>query len=515
MDMFLLELYTILERLTAAIAMALLLASVGRYSSAHDTGQVGGTVHEGVNADFENQKEKLAPPTDDELRQMLTAFTRDLNATDFERRQKADEELESYIRKTGQHTVDLLAQEFLPTSKARGDQEVIMRINRLLLRLTSPTRLWTHTYDAEFTGNGAVKSRGNIVQFSANFGRTVNLVLNEDPKIEPQTGWWGASVIDPETAYRIEADIAPNGSAKNLSAYRRKDGSQLWTQDINDLNVLKEKYVAFALANDETRSQVILAADNFCVAAYGKDGKRKWVNKPEMPRGNYKAALTAAVNGSAGMAFVTRADTELVAINLDNGSTAWRIHYQGVRCEPATENDRVYLIAAQSNPDKGDTFYAVNVKDGKEIWHTDINWGFASSCAKVFVLGNKIVASAWNGIYGLNKEDGKQLWRRPFPLNYNPNAISVFNDTVYAGAHTGEILAARVSDGTLLFRTNLADLEGAESAPKIQDVDRKRGIGNVGAPFVVNGSIYAITASRWAIALRAPEFELKKQQLDK
>jgi outer membrane protein assembly factor BamB len=458
-------------------------------------------------AQGEDLQQHKEAPSADEIRQKFAALTKDLSADDFELRQKADGDLEVYIRKTGQSAVDLLARETVPAAQAKGDQEIIARLKKLLARLTTPMLLWTEVYDRNRSGIAAVKSTGDIVQLKGSIlPGGLNLVLDDDPKLKPQAAWSGSALVNAATIYSIEPNMF--GSAKSLSAYRRDDGKQLWTQDVADLDLQKEAFVACALSDDEARNQIVLVFDNFCVAAFDKDGKRKWVNKPETPRGNYKVALNAAVNASAGRAFVTRADTELVAIDLDSGSTAWKVPYKTIRCQPASEDDRVYVVASDPAQKTGDVFYALSVKDGKEIFHTDINWGYASSCAKVFVKEKRLVASAWNGIYGLDK-DGKRIWRRPFPLNYAPGNISVFGDTVYGGA-AGEILAARIDDGSVKFRFNLADLEGAESAPKEQDVNRKMVIGEIGAPFVVGDRLYAMTGPGWVVTLRMPPLQLKK-----
>lgn len=273
-----------------------------------------------------------------------------------------------------------------------------------------------------------------------------------------------------------------------------------------------------------------------------------------------------------GTLYVGVADGYLYAIDAELGKVNWKYHVKAeVLAKPLVTEDRVYVATAdhtvfaldregewkwsytRSVPDgfsiqghsgvfkRGDSVYvgfadgylvSLKAADGALQWEKKLSTAprFTDiDATPLFAAGGLLVSCFTEGLFSLDPDDGLQRWKIPARGASSP---AVADDTGYFTTPGGEIVAFAVKDGTVRWRTQLADQEGHLSDPTVYGryvlvsksrttrtsseggvvaVDRETGrvagvvdvgTGVHGRPIAQGGSLYFLANSGWFYAYR-------------
>jgi outer membrane protein assembly factor BamB/predicted Ser/Thr protein kinase len=139
--------------------------------------------------------------------------------------------------------------------------------------------------------------------------------------------------------------------------------------------------------------------------------------------------------------YVGSYDTNLWALNLENGELVWKHPTNGgIASSPITdETNKTVLFGSEDG-----SFYSVDARTGR------ISWSYQTQgrirCSPQLAHGHVFFGSDDGKMYCLNAANGRHLWNfdASAPVRSRPY---VTNDLIIFGADSGEIVAAELSGG--------------------------------------------------------------------
>lgn len=184
------------------------------------------------------------------------------------------------------------------------------------------------------------------------------------------------------------------------------------------------------------------------------------------------------VRGSAmiqhGRAFIGSYDGYLYAINLKDGTIAWRYRSQrGITTRPVDVDDSIIFGSEDQN------VYALRAGNGRMQWSFRAAMAVRSSPAQI---GDRIVVGADDGYcYCLEAHEGSLAWRQRTwgPVRSSP---AIFQNSVVVGSDDGAVYRLASEDGRSTWRCHFG--QRIMSSPAVES-----GIVVVG---VVDGGVYGI-----------------------
>ena len=106
---------------------------------------------------------------------------------------------------------------------------------------------------------------------------------------------------------------------------------------------------------------------------------------------------------------------------------------------PIVVGDRLYYI------DKSADFYAVNAKDGKTIWRTDL--GSLNASAPAYSKGRLFGVSLDPGqVFALDPKKGKVIWKHALPGRSETSPVVDGNDVI-VGSESGDVFGLKKKNG--------------------------------------------------------------------
>ncbi len=143
------------------------------------------------------------------------------------------------------------------------------------------------------------------------------------------------------------------------------------------------------------------------------------------------------------------------ALNAATGVLRWQYNTGGrVYVDPVVAFGTVFFGAGNDGP----TLYAVNVQDGKLLWHNTMPIPAVPS--SLAVANGMLYVGSRNFLYALNPQNGTILWQRPVATPFTPLIV---NGVIYLASADGGMYALNASDGTLRWHNPLNPMRAGET----------------------------------------------------
>ncbi len=127
----------------------------------------------------------------------------------------------------------------------------------------------------------------------------------------------------------------------------------------------------------------------------------------------------------------------------DQLTVAWEF-----KADEAIETTPVIDAAMVFTADVMGTLYAIDRKDGKEVWRKEYDTGFLAS---PIVAGDQIVIGDVDGnVYALAKSDGSERWKQVTDGEISGSA-AIYEDKVLVASQDGKLYCYTAKDGKLVW----------------------------------------------------------------
>lgn len=263
-------------------------------------------------------------------------------------------------------------------------------------------------------------------------------------------------VVVGDTLY-IAGDADASGTQTAVYALQETNGAVLWQTSIDAASVLgAANGLVYIYGQDKSHHQ-------FLMALFLKNGRVNWQYQID-PTGGYACLVI-----TSDIVYFCPSDTSFVALNGKTGKTIWqRAIEQGPIYGATQANNLIYL-----NERGGISAY--QVKDGTELWHTDLTENVPTDSTVTPVVAQNVVYTiasdhSQDTMYALHAENGHVLWSRSLTYSgrYGPRPLAVTGDLVlYANvANTpssptpapttqqgAALTALRASDGSTVWQS--------------------------------------------------------------
>ncbi|MFD1342464.1 outer membrane protein assembly factor BamB family protein [Litorisediminicola beolgyonensis] len=303
----------------------------------------------------------------------------------------------------------------------------------------------------------ALQTQGGEAPLAVNVSRAATL-----PGMQANAGW---------TQSPVSPGVRTDHAALSLPL------SPLWQSGIGGGDGKRQRLIADPVT-DGTR--IFTLSSDFQLTATSTGGQTLW-SRAVVPLSETSAqAMGGGLALAGGRLFVTTGFGELRALNPADGSELWVQEVDNTASgAPSVVGDLVYLTAGDR------TGWAVEASDGRVRWQLDglgdsVNVAGAPAPA---VSGDRVVFAFGDGtLQSTFREGGLTLWSATLAGGRPGRAMSAFDDVtgdpviangrVYAGTHTGRLVALDLYSGDRLWTLNSGALD---------------------RPWVAGGSVYAIS----------------------
>ena len=473
-----------------------------------------------------------------------------LGAEDYEDRQRAQSELEAYVRRHGHEAFTVLESHV----GRSPDLEVRLRVRMLVDKLGRVRLLWWRRERPCVLTRPGIYADRSVVLLRGDNG-LIALDYRSGKRL-----WVKVGVFYKDVPGVLGDVVYAHRPSDGLAAYRIHDGGLLWSHTLADVDGDSGKRQRIHRMGEGTFTQDIPLADQsdsrlatllvpdlkrlfvttpwrYCMALSLK-GKRLWVADV----GKGRATTPPCVNPALELVYTGGTVGEvphLFALRTVDGTTAWEVPVPGLHdVGPRRIRHHVFVSARPRVEERWDgRLHCYDAKTGERRWtfrpeppqrqsarptetvETDlghVRTGHISHPGdETWLRGTRLVAGGTILItenrafrYGLRVEDGEVLWRHPVSDTW---ASSVEKDNrVYGGSQKGELIAFDPGTGAIVRRIDLSQLRPAAEVPKIVvqrgDLPPAAELGRISVPSFVGDVCYLATASGWVIALRLPPF---------
>ncbi len=147
-----------------------------------------------------------------------------------------------------------------------------------------------------------------------------------------------------------------------------------------------------------------------------------------------------------------------IVISQPDDMIKWRFKTNSkVLSHPVTDENRVYFGSTDS------LMYALDMESGKKVWSIRTNCQIRS---KPLIHDSIIYFKSGNDVYAVNKGTGNLLWRGSVGnsetgsldlWDYHSGSPVVYDQCVYFGFNSGELMGFNLLDGTISKRINSID----------------------------------------------------------
>lgn len=451
---------------------------------------------------------QVAGDGEEKIKERLQELIVPMLEEDFQTRESASREVETYVRSQGQKAFDILSSEVLDGLRKKGEQEAVSRVESIVKRLSAPQIVWsTTTGSSSFSAANPVVAEGVVAQATSD---GLSLLDMKSGKLIWKKPWncrHIQPVIQGGMVYAIEP---PN----KVSALRLKDGSEVWSVSLaKELEGARVRELDASPAWDRIRRRLLVSTRGGYLIAFTPDGRREWTagklerhwtsNGQEYRDGSV-ISPSASEDGSTIYAGVWMG--ELAALDGADGSVVWKQEVNGLGYLPPVRfGNRLYISTHVLDGVKQELgeVRSFDAASGKPIWTT--NSGEPAICGLPVVLenGSIVVAQGTKNLVGFDVNSGRTLWRVPCE-RFGYCSPAAQDGLVYAGSGSGELIAVRGHNGGVAWRIDCNALDGSADAP-MQAVGGVRTLGAI-SPTVAGDMLYATSASGWTFALRLPAF---------
>ena len=238
-------------------------------------------------------------------------------------------------------------------------------------------------------------------------------------------------------------------------ALNKNSGSLVWSYQDNGGSIMGTPAVLDGKV-------IFVAADGGITCLNLNDGSLVWEYSP---RPDHNDGIADGVTAGAGLAFISKADTKLYALDINTGNTAWtfQANEQGLRAAPAYSDGLVFL------GEYNGIFDIINAKTGKRE-----NGGGAGGAVNTPVVNNgNVYFSSWDGsVQAVKIKAVIPLWNVNVkdPITTAP---VVADGIIAVGTGRGYVTVLSEKDGSILWQFNCEN--GSVSAK----------------PIIANGKVFA------------------------
>lgn len=190
--------------------------------------------------------------------------------------------------------------------------------------------------------------------------------------------------------------------------------------------------------------------------------------------------------------FAVDTDGRVVAIQADNGETAWKTRLDSqVSAGPAVD-DNVVVVATH-----GARLFGINANNGKQLWQINLP---NQVIAVPLVDNDRVFVKTIDGkLLALNAANGKTLWMydhgAPLMAVHGNSAPVMSDNRLIVGFADGKLAALDSNNGRLIWESVAAMPGGMSDVERITDIDA--------TPLVVGNTLYVTTYQGKLLAINA------------
>jgi outer membrane protein assembly factor BamB len=436
-------------------------------------------------------------------KEMLAAIER-LKSDDASVREQAEKALVEFARKAGKGSLRWLRDQ----RKKAAQPEVVSRLTSVVRRLCEPQVLWTATLEDTSFGAIAPAVDARVCVFSSSKfisgvdSRTGKVLWKTDGDYRAYTTVTPGAVLAPVS----------KGPGVAIRALRPETGEVLWSHGIADLwTPAPENDQGYYHDSPIARSGPWVytgsrAGSLLCLDA--ATGKRRWATSG--PEGRPSGYFTPVVHD--GKVFVSEWGRALVAFDAETGRLLWKVKNPGIgTTSPLIAGGRVFMAThvlggGKPEQERGEVM-AVSPTDGRVLWTTDFG-PFGQAAYGLIDAGSMLVVQGKSHLVGLSPETGAVRWSIPAPRWGYITLARDDRGRVYSSTDEGKLLVVESASGKLLLTFDPNTLPEAVAAPKMNYGDSRKtpDLGVAGCPAVLGDTVYFLSQSGFAVALRMSEF---------
>jgi outer membrane protein assembly factor BamB len=251
-----------------------------------------------------------------------------------------------------------------------------------------------------------------------------------------------------------QSHVSP--SARTTNAALSNTLTPIWSTSIGQGDKRRARIITDPVVAD---GRVFTIDSAGRVSATSTAGEALWTYSLVPLRDDASQALAGGLAASDGRLYVTSGFGTLTALDASTGQEIWTQRLQATATgAPTVFGDLVYLVAGDS------TAWAVEADDGRVRWQSDGlgDVGNVAGAAPPAVNNNHVVFSFGGGaVQGAFRQGGLRLWSADIVGARKGFAIALVDDitgypvidgnTVYAGNHSGRVVALNVNSGERLW----------------------------------------------------------------
>ncbi len=220
-----------------------------------------------------------------------------------------------------------------------------------------------------------------------------------------------------------------------------------------------------------------------------RDVNVKWVRSTSSSSLN-KVYDRLAPAISDGKLYTANANGMVYAFDLAKGKKQWQQEFALVISGGVGINDQSLFIGSS----KGEML-ALARNDGAEQWRTTLS---SEVLAPPVATANQVIVRCVDGnVYALDVENGQRLWSYqsgiPSLTLRGDGTPVITNDNVLIGLANGRLVSLSLYDGSITWEGNVAVAQGRTDLERMVDVDA--------TPLVVDDTVYAVAYQGRIVAL--------------
>ena len=313
-------------------------------------------------------------------------------------------------------------------------------------------------------------------------------VLELQKNLEPQdVEMKAAGFVAPDiwqNEFWPQAGGYPNHTMQNLGL-NPGELKQIWEADIGEGDQDKQPLIAQPIVFDK---HVFTLDTESRVSSFDlKTGKELW-HRSVKPKKEGDDAISGGLAFSAGKLYVTSGYSELLALDPQDGKIIWKVKLSSPsRAAPSVLNDRVFVSSLDNK------ISAFSATDGKALWDYQALSEVAGIVGAASPgVNNEIVVPAFSSgeIMALRVENGSVVWQDDLSPTTSVGNLTALpdiqgmpvldKDLVFAISFGGKMVAINQKTGQRVWQK---DISGAET------------------PWVVGNMIFLLTANNELLAI--------------
>ena len=266
---------------------------------------------------------------------------------------------------------------------------------------------------------------------------------------------WQSPISDTSSITVYQDNLYFGDTLGTCYAVNKNSGSVVWSYQDNGGSIIGTPAVIDGKV-------IFVAADGGINCLNINDGSLVWEYSPGE---NTNDGISDGVAAGSGLAFISKTDTKLYALDVNTGNTAWTFKAgdQGLRTAPAYSDGLIFL------GEYNGIFNIIDAKTGKRQ-----NGGGAGGAVNTPAVNNgNVYFSSWDGtVQAVQIKNVIPLWHANIkdPVTTAP---AVADGIIAVGTGRGFVAALNENDGSIRWQCNC-------------------GNGNITAkPIIANGKVFA------------------------